>query len=197
MTTTDAPVDDRTEADKDAFVTRLRAAVGTTSGGSTARDPVNQPMIRHWCDAMEDHNPLYTDPETAAGSLHGEIVAPPAMLNAWGMAGLGGARRAAPANAQDSPLAALDEAGFTSVVATNSEHVYERYLRLGDVLSGVQTVEDVSDEKQTALGVGHFVTTRTRYTDQNDDEVGSLLFRILKFRPGTGRHVLWMIPSVP
>ncbi len=29
------------------------------------RDPVNQPMIRHWVDAMGDENPIYVD-ETAA-----------------------------------------------------------------------------------------------------------------------------------
>ncbi len=188
MSTTEAQADQRTEIDKAQFAEGLRGTVGASSDASAARDPVNQPMIRHWCDAMEDHNPVYTDSEAAAGSLHGGIVAPPAMLNAWGMWGLGAPTRASAPRAQSSPLAALDEAGFTSVVATNSEHTYGRYLRLGDVISGTQTLEDVSDEKQTALGVGHFVTTRTRYTDQDDNEVGSLLFRILKYRPGTGRQ---------
>ena len=56
--------------------------------GPPARDPVNQPMIRHWCDAVSDMNPVYTDEEAAAASLHGGIVAPPTMLQAWGMRGL-------------------------------------------------------------------------------------------------------------
>ena len=30
-----------------------------------ARDPVNQPMIRHWVDAIGDDNPIYVD-EAAA-----------------------------------------------------------------------------------------------------------------------------------
>ena len=29
--------------------------------GPPARDPVNLPMIRHWCDAIGDQNPVYTD----------------------------------------------------------------------------------------------------------------------------------------
>ncbi|MBV8965670.1 MAG: MaoC family dehydratase N-terminal domain-containing protein, partial [Mycobacteriaceae bacterium] len=29
------------------------------------RDPVNQPMIHHWVDAMGDRNPIYVD-EAAA-----------------------------------------------------------------------------------------------------------------------------------
>ena len=44
-----------------------------------ARDPVNEPMIRHWCEAMGDANPVYTDADAAAKSVHGGIVAPPTM----------------------------------------------------------------------------------------------------------------------
>jgi uncharacterized OB-fold protein/acyl dehydratase len=143
-------------------------------------------MIRHWCDAMEDHNPAYTDPEFAARSVHGSLVAPPAMLNAWLMPGLPGHRGGA-----ESPtstlLRKLDAAGFTSVVATDSEHEYLRYLRLGDQLVSEQHVEDVSPEKQTALGVGHFFTTVTSYRTPEGEEVGRMRFRMLKFRPGTGR----------
>ena len=37
-----------------------------------------------------------------------------------------------------SPMRALDAAGFTSVIATNSEHEYLRYLRLGDLLHAAE-----------------------------------------------------------
>ncbi|OWY63091.1 hypothetical protein B7486_54950, partial [cyanobacterium TDX16] len=40
---------------------------------------------------------------------------------------------------------------------------------------------------QTGLGIGHFVTTRADYSDQDGNLVGSMKFRILKFKPGTGR----------
>src|SRR5207302_7059365 len=45
------------------------------------------------------------------------------------------------------------------------------------------TIEAVSDEKRTALGVGHFVTTLVEYRDQSGELVGTMRFRILKFRP--------------
>ena len=80
----------------------------------------------------------------------------------------------------------LDEAGFVGVVAVNSELEVARYLRPGDVLRNVQILEDVSREKQTALGTGYFVTTRQRYETGDGEHVGDLLFRILKFKPGTG-----------
>ena len=128
---------------------RLDALCGREGEPRLARDPVNQPMIRHWCDAMGDGNPVYTDPDFAERSVHGGIVAPPAMLNAWTMPGLAGRPRMG-----EDPAGAcyrdLDAAGYTSVVATNSEHEYARYLRLGDLVHGRGTVEDVSEEKRTA-----------------------------------------------
>jgi acyl dehydratase len=171
-------------ADTTPLLGQLRARIGALNLPDVARDPVNPAMIRHWCDAMQDANPVYTDPEVAAKSIHGGIVAPPAMLNAWNMPGLPGRR----ANDQSmSPMRALDAAGFSSVIATNSEHEYLRYLRPGDLLHGQSELVDVSEAKQTALGLGHFVTSRTTYRTQGGEEVGRMFFRLLKFRPGTGR----------
>src|ERR1044072_2926829 len=81
----------------------------------------------------------------------------------------------------------LEEAGFVGVVAVNSELEIARYLRPGDVLQNTQVLEDVSEEKHTGLGIGHFVTTRQRYEPTDGKHVGALLFRIRKFRPGTGK----------
>jgi uncharacterized OB-fold protein/acyl dehydratase len=171
----------------EGFLERLRSLLGVRLGDPVvARDPVNQPMIRHWCDAVDDRNPVYTDPEFAAKSVHGGIVAPPTMLQAWTMPGL------VPKEVREARMAAgvfaamrlLDEAGFTSVVATNCTQEYERYLRPGDLISAETVIEDVSDEKQTALGVGHFVTQRTTYRDQHGERVATMRFRLLKFRPG-------------
>ncbi|MEZ4215504.1 MAG: MaoC family dehydratase N-terminal domain-containing protein [Myxococcota bacterium] len=167
---------------------RLCALLGTRGEAILARDPVNQPMIRHWCDAMEDDNPVYTDPAIAARSVFGEVVAPATMLNTWSMLGL--TRRPAGSTGDDPQsraLRVLDAAGFTSVVATNCDHEYDRPLVLGDHLSSTIELVEVSPEKKTALGVGHFVTTQTEYRDLRGERVGAMRFRILKFAPGTGR----------
>ena len=147
----------------------------------TARDAVNQAMIRHWCDAIGDANPIYTDPDAAAQSRHGGIVAPPTMLQAWTMVGLNAPPREP--GGQVEMMKALDEAGYTSVVATNCDQEYVRYLRPGDLLTATGVIESISDEKKTALGAGRFITTKTTFTDQNGDVVGSMTFRILKFKP--------------
>jgi uncharacterized OB-fold protein/acyl dehydratase len=165
---------------------RLRAVLGVRLGEPVvARDPVNLPMIRHWCDAVDDRNPVYTDPEFADRSLHRGIVAPPTMLQAWSMPGLvtKEVREARNASGVFGALRLLDEAGFTSVVATNCTQEYVRYLRPGDLLNAETVIEAVSEEKKTALGVGHFVTQRTTYRDQHGERVASMSFRLLKFRP--------------
>jgi uncharacterized protein len=172
---------------------RLRAQVGTQGPPQQARHPVGIPAIADWCDAIGDGNPVYLDEEAAAKSRHGGIVAPPATLDIWDRPGLPGQPRWRPADkppAEDPRshvLRMLDEAGYVGVVAVNSELEVARYLRPGDLLRNVQILEDVSPEKQTALGSGFFVTTRQRYETVDGEHVGDLLFRILKFKPGTGQ----------
>jgi uncharacterized protein len=147
-----------------------------------ARDPVNLPAIRNWTDAVGDANPIYTDPEFAASSVHRQLVAPPAMVQVWTMPGL----RPAAADADTDPLGqmmtVLDAAGFTSVVATNCAQTYFRYLRLGELLSLRAELTDVSGPKQTALGEGWFVTTKNVWYS-GDEPVAEMDWRVLKFRP--------------
>jgi uncharacterized OB-fold protein/acyl dehydratase len=175
------------ETDKAAFAARLKEFEGKEAGDpEQGADPVNQPMIRHWVEAVGDDNPIYTQPEAAEKSVHGEIVAPPVMLQAWVMRGVR-PRPTDGGNARDELMTLLDGAGFTSVVATNCEQEYHRYLHLGDHLSTSTIIESVSDEKATGLGVGHFVTTRVDYRTDEGELVATMRFRILKFKPGTGR----------
>jgi len=165
----------------------------------SAPDPVNQPMIRHWVEAMGDENPVYVDAEAARAAGFTGVIAPASMLQAWIMRGyrasvaadrareaaLDGEANAtgAASSAQDELFGLLDGAGFTSVVATNCEQEFTRPLVLGDVLTASSVIESVSDEKATALGAGHFVTTRTDFTDQHGRTVATMRFRILRFRP--------------
>jgi uncharacterized OB-fold protein len=157
-----------------------RIAAAGESRPRPARDPVNLPMIRNWAEAIGDANPVYTDAEAAARSGHGGLVAPPAMAQVWTMRGLH------PAADDDDPMgrmsAVLDKAGFTSVVATNCEQEYHRYLRHGEQVAVRARLESVTGPKRTALGEGWFVTTRSTWY-VGTEPVASMLFRILKFRP--------------
>src|SRR6185312_6316508 len=101
------------------------------SGPSLAPDPVNVAMIRHWVDALDDRNPAY-DEHTAGSTRHGDIVAPPAMLQTWTMGrqtieGIRERGGSAGEVGADSPLAVLAAAGFTGTLATNSVLTFDRY----------------------------------------------------------------------
>src|SRR5215510_918738 len=146
----------------------MRALIGRPIGApSVAPDPVNQPMIRHWATALEDHNPVYTDPVVAASTRFGGIVAPPLMLQTWTMAtpkisGIA-ERGGAPVEGEKNPLTPLDEAGFIATLATNSEFEIVRYLHLGEVITSTMVIESISDQKRTRLGPGYFITWVTTY----------------------------------
>jgi uncharacterized protein len=150
---------------------RAAAARLIASGDSRprlARDPVNLPMIRNWLEALGGES--RADPDTA----------PPAMIQVWTMPGLHGARGGDDPMGQMSQV--LDQAGYTSVVATNCDQTYHRYLKLGEQLSVRTRLLDVTGPKRTALGEGWFFTTRSTWYSAGE-LVAEMDFRILKFRP--------------
>ena len=149
-----------------------------------APDPVNTAMIRHWVEAMGDANPIYLDDDAARAAGRDGRIAPPTMVQAWTMRGY--ARTAAGNTSSEVATRLLDtlaEAGFTSVVATDSEQEYFAELRPGTRINVSEVIESISPEKNTALGPGHFVTTVKTYRDQGGAVVATQRWRVLRFRP--------------
>lgn len=144
------------------------------------RHAVNQPMVDHWLDAIGDKNPIYTDEAAAKAAGHPRIVAPPAMIQVWTMAGLGGVR------ADDDPLSLImklfDDNGYVGVVATNCEQTYHRYLLPGEEVCVAAELTDIVGPKQTALGEGFFITQKITWS-VGDEDVADMMWRIMKFRP--------------
>ncbi|RPK94281.1 MULTISPECIES: bifunctional MaoC family dehydratase N-terminal/OB-fold nucleic acid binding domain-containing protein [Streptomyces] len=179
--------------ESDALYAQLSAYEGRAAAtAGRGKDPVNAPMIRHWCEAMGDTSAAYRGPDA---------IAPPTMLQAWTMGGLsghtGGADRTDGADSPgrtdgaggtgrtatyDEMFALLDGAGYTSVVATDCEQEYLRPLRPGDRITFDTVIESVSPRKTTKLGTGYFVTTRTDVR-ADGEPAGTHRFRILKYRP--------------
>jgi uncharacterized OB-fold protein len=156
---------------------RLKAT-GETSP-RLARDPVNQPQIHTWLEAIGDPNPVYRDTPEAA-RLHGGPVAPPAMSQVWTMYGLDPHRPAG--DLLHAMMQVMDEAGFTSVLGTNCDQTYDRYLRPGEQVSVTTLLESVVGPKKTGVGEGYFVTTKSVWR-VGDEPVATMLFRVLKFKP--------------
>jgi len=167
-------------ADLQAGIEKITAA--GRSEPRAGRDPVNQPMIHHWVDAIGDRNPIYVDDEAARAAGHPGIVAPPAMIQVWTMGGLGQGR------SDDDPLSKImelfDEAGYVGVVATNCEQTYHRYLQPGEELTIHADITDVVGPKQTALGEGFFINQLITWTVGDGETVAEMNWRIMKFKPG-------------
>ena len=160
----------------DELYEKLRAYEGQAAAvGGRGKDPVNEPMIRHWCEAMGDTHAAYTGPEA---------VAPPTMLQVWTMGGLSG--HSGRSEAYDELFALLDDAGYASVVATDCEQEYARPLRPGEEITFDAVIESVSERKTTKLGTGYFVTTRMDVR-ADGEPAGTHRFRILKYVPARRR----------
>ena len=167
--------------DAAALVEEARSFLGREPGPlRVGRDPVNLPMVHHWCQALEDRNPAYLDEAYAAASSRGRLIAPPGMLQTWVM---DAPRDPSARSSNDEVMARLDAAGYTSVVAVDYEHEYLRELGHGERVSVRTYAEDLSTEKKTALGKGYFTTTVYEYVDDAGEPVGIGRMRLLKFRP--------------
>lgn len=173
-----------------AEIAQIKAAGRSMS--RLGREPVNEPMMHHWLDAIGDRNPIYVDEAAATAAGHPGIVAPPAMIQVWTMAGLGGVRP------DDDPLTRImrlfDDAGYVGVVATNCEQTYHRYLRPGEQVSVAAELTDVTGPKQTALGEGYFINQKITW-QVGDEEVAEMMWRIMKFLPRDQQQPAGAVPD--
>lgn len=138
-------------------------------------------MIRHWCEVMEDANPLYWDDEYAAQTKYGGIIAPPMQVQVYTMPPLWPKVNREP-NAQEKLVKVLEEAGYTSIVATEQSQEYFAPMQPGDRISYTVSVKEVSPEKRTARGPGYFVTFLYTFKNQRDELVCKQTFTILVYK---------------
>jgi len=135
---------------------------------------VNEYLIRHWCETLEDGNPLYLDPEYAKSRGFRSVVAPPgsfmttfAMQFRWPWPP--GGREPAPhihfdiKNALGLPVGIIQSIEVDMGVP----------LMVGDRLSVSQRLVSVSPWKKTRLGEGHFWTMDRLYRNQNGELVAT------------------------
>ena len=134
-------------------------------------------MARHWCEMVEDANPIYFEEDVAKGTWLKEPFAPPAMLYTWAMNPVWPERKV------ESALGALELEGCDATLAVNATQEYERPLRYGDTLTITSKISAISDEKTTRLGTGHFVTTTDTFRDQNGKVVGTHSFTLFRYKP--------------
>lgn len=141
--------------------------------------PVSEGSIKSWCGALNDRHPAYLDEVEAIRLGYGGIMAPPIMMHSYTLPTLLTPEGRSPSKALRARMAEL---GYPGVAAVNYEQEYELPIRIGDLLMRTVRLESLSDAKTTALGTGHFLTTRHDITNQNDEQVGRMLIRVYYFR---------------
>lgn len=154
------------------------ACIGVATPVRVGDVPVDLSLIRHFAAMVHDGNASFWD-EDFAKRQWGEVIAPPAMLmtfviplrwTPWG-------DRTPPLMARGVPLP-----GRTIVNVENSTEYFEP-IRRGDQLSVAEELVDISAEKRTSLGTGHFVTTRSTYRRQDGTTVAEMTNVLFRFSP--------------
>jgi len=153
--------------------------VGATSEPRTAATAVSGARIQLFAAMVHDGNRSYWDAEFARRKWGG-LLAPPAMLMGWLIPPPWepGGRPPAASIALRVPLP-----GTTFINAANDVEFLAPIVE-GDVLTIVEQLVSVSPEKQTRLGVGHFVETLETYRRQDGTMVATCRNTLFRFTPG-------------
>ncbi|MGM9922738.1 MAG: MaoC family dehydratase [Bacillus sp. (in: firmicutes)] len=159
---------------------KIQEYVGIESERIEGPDAVCKQMIRHWCEVMQDANPLYSDEEYAKKTRYGGIIAPPMQVQVYTMSPLWPETKREP-NSMERLVALLDREGYTSIVATEQGQEYFAPMKIGDVISYTISVQKVSPEKMTARGPGYFATFLYTFTNQRDELICKQTFTILAY----------------
>ncbi len=166
-----------------AFEEKIYAFIGREMAPPTkGHDDVNEAMIRHWCEVIGDENPVYTNKAFAEQSSKKGIIAPPAMMQSWSMEGYPMALNP-PLDVQRQLHNVFDEHGFTGVLGTNCKQEYFQDVHVGDSVIAHTVIDTISEQKATQRGIGYFVETVTNFTNQRNEAVAKMVFRVLKFIP--------------
>ncbi|MFN8544442.1 MAG: MaoC family dehydratase N-terminal domain-containing protein [Candidatus Binatia bacterium] len=148
---------------------------------------VSEYLIRHWCETLEDGNPLYLDPDYARARGFRGVVAPPGSVMTtfsmhlrwpWPPGDHEPAR-----HIHFDVKEALD---LPVGIITTIEMENLRALEVGDRVSVSQRLVSISEWKKTRLGEGHFWTMDRLYRNQRGELVVRERMTAFGYGRGTG-----------
>lgn len=139
---------------------------------------VEEASVRYYAAAIEDANPGYWDSSWATHQWGG-VVAPPGMLLTLSKIRL-------PWTPEPEPrpnLMAQIRAPGTSVINVETDVEFYRPFVVGTRFNVVDEFADISPERQTRLGTGHFLTIVSRFRDQDGRDLARATNVMLRFTP--------------
>ena len=155
--------------------------VGRTLDAAEGDITVERGFIQHWCESVEDANPLYWDDDVAA-AITGGPIAPPSMLSVWMRPltfkpGRGESRRPLELHFQLKEAFDLPEG-----IVTGNEIEFREPVRLGDRISTAESVREIGEMRTNRLGTGRDWTVDVTYTNQRGGIVGIESYRMFSYR---------------
>lgn len=167
----------------EALYQALKALEGTESEPRPGNDRVNEAMIRHWCEAMQDSNPAYTGRGYAAAGPYNGIIAPPTMVQAYCTPPLWPQAEARP----DPIFRAVRtcvEAGYSASLGVSMSYEFLEALRPGDALTFRVKLLSVTRPKTTRAGTGHFLAAQYSYFNHTGTLVCRQVLTVFQYLPG-------------
>jgi len=158
------------------------ASIGSTSPRYDGEVPISEGSVKMFCAMVQDANPAYWDRHIAE-EIYGGPVVPPALVQGtvlplpWKPQG---------ANTQSLAVFAVPLPGRT-LINVSTEAVYHRPFFVGETVTYFDEVIDISPERTTRLGTGHFVTTVFHYQDGSGDPIADITNVMFRFEPESAR----------
>lgn len=139
--------------------------IGKEFGKSQGRYPVEHDPIRRHCHMVDDRNPLFLDPDYAAKTSYGGVIAPPSGWLAMYFASLG------PWPPAFEALVPVVPAPGKRIVNMSQDVVWFAAIRVGDHLSVVRRIVDVYQKAISIDPQAVWVVTESSISNQRDEMV--------------------------
>jgi acyl dehydratase len=143
----------------------VRRRVGVEYPAVAWNEVATRDAIRHFAEGTGDPNPLWSDPDYAAASPHGGIIAPPTFLHVFSSAG-----------------ATISGPGLPGVFAlyAGDEFEFVRPVREGERIVGRHRILELQERRSQWATTGLHQLLETAYYDAEGELVGRLVNRLVR-----------------
>lgn len=161
-------------------------ALGSESELQPALFPIDELAIRHWCETLEDGNPLYLDEDYARSRGLRGLMAPPLLIfpaTAFPF------RWPWPPKGGRPPLMLAQVKRILNLpvgIATDNELEFIKTVQIGDRIGTSSRLLSVSPWKSTRVGDGHFIRWASSYRNQHGEKVAEQRTTLFAYGRGTG-----------